>query len=188
LFNQLGMPTLQIETQFSNLSLQFAVRLESPGPNSQLLCSADCLQDNSSAWTTHHAQRTHWEQCILAIPLLLQRCVYVCRCIGTAIFYCCLWIYCRENVFTEPLPSNGCATVVCQLSDGTSTWWWGEHMYFRYNFAQIKCARNGGNILYRSSVISCLGPTAYDNRSRETLLRLPLGLNFIECILLCTEH
>jgi hypothetical protein len=53
-------PSLQITmkstlTQFSNVnfSLKFVVRLESPGPNSQLRCSAGCLQDNSSARSTH---------------------------------------------------------------------------------------------------------------------------------------
>jgi hypothetical protein len=35
------------------LSLKFAARFESPGPNSQLRCSAEYLQDNSSARTMH---------------------------------------------------------------------------------------------------------------------------------------
>jgi hypothetical protein len=36
-----------------SLSLKLAVRLESPGQNSQLRCSAGCPQDNPSARATH---------------------------------------------------------------------------------------------------------------------------------------
>jgi hypothetical protein len=56
-------------------AFKFAVRLESPGPNSQLPCSAECSQDNSLARTTSientcHATDTrpaHWRaDCCLA--------------------------------------------------------------------------------------------------------------------------
>jgi hypothetical protein len=30
--------------------------------------------------------------------------------------YCCMWIHCCGNVFTKPLPSNGCLVWVCSSS------------------------------------------------------------------------
>jgi hypothetical protein len=95
-------------------ALKFTVRLESPGPNSQLTCSAECLQDNSLAHNT--PTETTSRDSYLASPLvhwLNPQKTHVMWQLPTVVVTS---LHLHGSVFAELLPRNGLHKPIVLLS------------------------------------------------------------------------